>query len=218
MRRTLLPDNPLAGVRAPNRIPTERRVKCTPAAERVIAAANPAWRVIVALARPAGMRRPPEVFSRRWADVNFGTDRMSVTGPKTERIAGKEYRAVPVFAALRPHLEEAFELAEPGTAFVVGGPQADGRRASAAVGWTGTNLRTATRKPIRRAGLTAWPKASHSLRASCETDPTQHHPFHAVTDPSATPSDPKGSGHPDGTRPRGRCPTARSPTPWSRAS
>lgn len=54
-------------------------------------------------------------------------------------------------------------------------------RASAAVGWKGTNLRTTMLKLIRRAGLKAWPKPFHNLRASCETDLMQHHPIHVVT-------------------------------------
>ncbi len=182
VRHKLIPDNPFADVRTPNRIPTGRRVYVPPAdAERVIAAANPTWRVVIALSRFAGLRCPSEVLSLRWADVDFAADRMTVTSPKTEHIEGKGTRVVPIFAALRPHLEEAFAAAEAGTEYVVSGPQADGYRASAAKGWKGTNLRTTMHKLIRRAGLTPWPKAFHNLRASCETDLMQHHPIHVVT-------------------------------------
>ena len=44
-----------------------------------------------------------------------------------------------------------------------------------------TNLRTTFEKLIRRAGLAVWPRLLHSLRANCETDLMQHHPFHVVT-------------------------------------
>jgi hypothetical protein len=37
---------------------------------------------------------------------------------------------VPIFVALHPHLEEAFELAAPGEVYVVGGLQGAGYRAS----------------------------------------------------------------------------------------
>ena len=84
-------------------------------------------------------------------------------------------------APLPPHLGAAFELAGPGTEFVGSGPQADGYRASAAVGWKGTNLRTTLHELIGRAGRMAWPKAFHTLLASCETDLMQHHPIHVVT-------------------------------------
>lgn len=182
VKRKVIPENPFADVKTPNKMPTERRVYIAPAdAERVIATANPTWRIIVALSRYAGLRCPSEVLSLRWADVNFETNRMTVTSPKTEHIPGKEYRVVPIFAALRPHLEEAFELSEPGSEFVVSGPQADRYRASAAVGWKGTNLRTTMMKLIRRAGLKAWAKPFHNLRASCETDLMQHHSIHVVT-------------------------------------
>lgn len=182
VKRKLIGENPFAEVKTPNRIPQERRVYVSVEdAARLIAVANPTWRIIVALSRFAGMRCPSEVLSLRWEHVDFATDRMTVTSPKTEHIAGKEYRVVPIFAALRPYLEEAFELAEPGTEFVVSGPQADGYRASAVVGWKGTNLRTTMLKLIRRAGLKAWPKPFHNLRASCETDLMQHHPIHVVT-------------------------------------
>ncbi|MFM8274980.1 MAG: hypothetical protein ACKODX_21985 [Gemmata sp.] len=43
------------------------------------------------------------------------------------------------------------------------------------------NLRTTFEKIIHRAGLTVWPKLFHSMRASCETDPMQNHPIHALT-------------------------------------
>jgi hypothetical protein len=36
---------------------------------------------------------------------------MTATSPKTVHLEGKTYRVVPIFARLRPHLEEAFELA-----------------------------------------------------------------------------------------------------------
>jgi integrase len=182
VKRKLIPENPFADVKTPNKVPTERRAYIPPAdAEQVIAAANPTWRIIVALSRFAGLRCPSETLSFRWADVNFETNRMTVPSPKTEHIPGKEYRVVPIFAALRPHLEEAFELAEPGTEFVVSGPQADGYRAAAVRGWKGTNLRSTMLKLVRRAGLKAYPKPFHNLRASCETDLMQHHPIHVVT-------------------------------------
>lgn len=96
---------------------------------------------------------------------------------------GRAYRVVPIFAALRPYLEEAFELAAPGEVYVVGGKTGDGYRATAQKpgGWVNTNMRTTFEKLICRAGLKPWPRLFHNLRASCETDLMQNHPIHVVT-------------------------------------
>lgn len=185
VKRKLLADNPFAEVNVVGVLPAERKAYVTAAdAERLINAANPTWRIIVALCRFAGLRCPSEVLTLRWGDVNFATGRMTVTSPKTERIPGKEYRVVPIFAALRPHLEEAFELAEPGEEYVVGGPQGAGYRAASygPNGWMNANLRTTFEKLIRRAGLTQWPRVFHTLRASCETDLLEQLPINAVTE------------------------------------
>jgi hypothetical protein len=90
---------------------------------------------------------------------------------------------VPIFARLRRHLEDAFELAAPGEVYVVGGTQGATYRAAANVGdgWANANLRTTFETLIRRAGLRAWPRLFHNMRASCETDLMQNHPIHVVT-------------------------------------
>ncbi len=75
----------------------------------------------------------------RWADVTFETGRMTVPCPKTEGVPGKEYRVCPIFAALRPYLDEAFELAAEGAEYVVSGATADKM-------WLG---RSAAQKPAR---------------------------------------------------------------------
>jgi len=122
------------------------------------------------------------VLSLKWEHVNFKTARMTIPSPKTEHHAGKAYRACPIFALLRPYLDEAFELAEEGAVYVVGGRQGDAYRATANLpgGWNNTNLRTTFEKIVRRAGLVQWPRLFHNLRASCETDLAADHPFHAV--------------------------------------
>ncbi len=153
-----------------------------PDTRRLLGAANPTWRTIIALCRFAGLRCPSEILSLRWEDVNLADGRM-VTSPKTEHMQGKGSRVVPVFAALRPYLEEAFELAEPGEEYVVGGKTGATFRISGKgqQGWQRANLRTTFQKIIRRAGLVQWPKLFHNLRASCETDLMQEHPIHVVT-------------------------------------
>ncbi len=183
-RLKLINENPFTDVKGKNHNPSERRFYLGEADTRkLIEHANPTWRIIVALARFAGLRCPSEVLSLKWADVDLAAGRMTVPSPKTEHLEGKAYRVVPVFAALRPHLEEAFELAEPGEVYVIGGSQGAGYRATTQKpgGWVNTNLRTTFEKLIKRAGLVAWPRLFHNLRASCETDLMQNHPIHVVT-------------------------------------
>lgn len=182
-RVKLVPANPFADVTAPGGV-DEARKFYLPAgdAHKLIAAANPVWRVIVALCRFGGLRCPSEVLTLKWADVNFETGRMTVGSPKTEHLPGKAYRVVPIFPELRPVLDEAWELAGEGELYVVGGLQGDRYRAAAhgPNGWVNCNLRETFLKLIRRAGLKPWPRVFHNLRASCETDLMQSFPIHVV--------------------------------------
>jgi integrase len=180
----LIDANPFADVKSKNHNPRERR-HYVPAEDvrKLLDAANPTWRTIIALSRFVGLRCPSEVLSLKWEYVNLATGRMVVHSPKTEHLEGRSQRVVPVFAALRPFLEEAWELAAPGEECVVGGSQGDKYRAKAngPNGWVNMNLRTTFEKLIVRAGLVPWPKLFHNLRASCETDLMANHPIHVVT-------------------------------------
>ena len=152
-------------------------------AHKLMAVANPTWRTIIALSRLAGLRCPSEVLMLKWENIDFAAGRMTVSSPKTEHHEGRAYRVVPIFAELRPFLEDAYELAELGEVFVVGGKQGEKyRKASQGKnGWVGCNLRTSFEKIVRRANLIQWPRLFHNMRASCETDLMQEHGIHVVT-------------------------------------
>ncbi|CAN5624705.1 hypothetical protein BH11PLA2_BH11PLA2_40240 [soil metagenome] len=180
----LIAENPFAEVKSKNSTASERQHYITPAdTEALLEQANPTWRTVIALARFAGLRCPSEVLSLRWENVDLAAGRMTVTSPKTSHLEGRAYRVVPVFAALRPHLQDAFDLAEPGEVYVVGGATGATFRKAAqgAGGWANSNLRTTFEKIIRRAGLTPWPRLFHNLRASLETDLMATHSIHVVT-------------------------------------
>lgn len=184
MKLKLVSENPFANVRGKNINPTGRRYHLSLGDTlTLLRVANPSWRIIIALARLAGLRTPSETLSLRWEHVNFSTGRMSVPEPKNERHEGRGTRIVPIFAALRPYLEEARKLAAPGEVYVVGGATGETYREAGhgPNGWMGSNLRTTFLKIIDRAGLTPWPKLFQNLRSSCETDLMQYHPIHVVT-------------------------------------
>ena len=73
---------------------------------------------------------------------------MTVTSPKTEHHQGKGTRIVPLFAELRPYLENVVTV---GAEFVLDGLRCD------------SNRRTRFEKIIKRAGLTPWPRLWHNL-------------------------------------------------------
>ncbi|TWU24737.1 tyrosine-type recombinase/integrase [Bythopirellula polymerisocia] len=125
------------------------------------------WRTIFALVRFGGLRCPSEVLALRWRDINWERERFTVHSPKTEHHPGHELRVVPLFPALRPHLDAAFEAAEDGTEFVISGRRTE-------------NYRTGMVEIIKKAGLVPWPKTFQNLRSTLETELEEIHPGHVV--------------------------------------
>jgi integrase len=141
--------NPWEHVKQRQGDPSERRAYVAVAdVQRVIEhCPNVWWKLLVALARFAGLRTPSEPFSLTWGDVDWERGRLSVPSPKTEG-TGKPHRVIPLFRLLRPHLEAAFEHAEESTEFVF--PIEYRQRAHGPAGWVNANLRTTFGKVIRR--------------------------------------------------------------------
>lgn len=181
-RRKLIDENPFDGVKAAAiGIKDRTRFISQEAISRVLEACpNHDWRTIVALSRYGGLRCPSEVLSLRWQDVDWEAARIIVQSPKTEHIAGKATRTIPVFAELRPYLEEAFELAPDGAEYVV--DEKFRKAAEGANTWLNANLRTTFLKIVHRAGLEPWPRPFHNLRASRETELVESYPVQVVTD------------------------------------
>ena len=127
------------------------------------------WRLIFALSRFGGLRCPSEHLTLRWQDIDWDLGRIRVKSPKTEHHEGKESRLVPIYPELRPYLEEAWDLAEPGAEFVIGSYRN-----------TEANLRTRMRRIIERAGLDPWPKIFQNLRSSRQTELEETFPSHVV--------------------------------------
>lgn len=167
----MLSTNPFDGVKAGAMTNRDRmHFVGLDVAERVLAACpNHEWRLIFALSRFAGLRCPSEHLSLRWTDVLWDQNKLIVRSTKTEGHAGREFRHVPIFPELLPHLREAFEQAADGEEFVI-----------VRYRLRNVNLRTQLERIIEKAGLKAWPRLFHNLRASRQTELTQCYPAHVV--------------------------------------
>jgi integrase len=140
-------------------------------AEKILAACPDAqWRLIFALCRYGGLRCPSEVLALQWSDVNWQQRRILIHSPKTERHEGRESRIIPIFPEILPHLQDVFDVAKPGTRWVI----TRYRRAN-------QNFRTTFEKIISRAGLKTWPRLFQNLRASRETELASQYPLHIAT-------------------------------------
>lgn len=130
---------------------------------------NAEWRLIVVLSRYGGLRCPSEHLKLRWQDIDWERGLMTVTSPKTKK-QGKPKRLVPIFDELRPYLEECFDLAEPGAEFVLSKYRSP----------SGAYIRKRLDVLVERAGLTKWPRITHNLRASRQTELERNNPTHVV--------------------------------------
>ncbi len=177
-KRKLVKENPFAEVTAKAVLRQDRQYFITrDETDKLLAACpNQNWRLIVALARYGGLRCPSEVLSLRWEDVDWTAGKITVQSPKTEHHPGKGTRSIPLFPEIRAELEAAFN---PEATYVV----EERMRASAQgkAGWRNCNLRTQFERIVKRAGLKAWPRLFHAMRASRETELAKDYPIHVVT-------------------------------------
>jgi len=124
---------------------------------------------MVALARFGGLRCPSEILALKWQDVDWSENRVRVTSPKTEHHPGGASRIIPLFPELLPHLQQAFDEAEPGTEYVITRYRS-----------TTQNVGTHFRRIIRRAGVEPWPKLWQNLRSTRETELAESFPVQVV--------------------------------------
>ena len=180
VKKKLLAENPFAEVsEVAVGLPNTKRFISREDTAALMAASDLKWQTIIALGRYGGLRCPSEVASLRWEDIDWNSGRMTVTSPKTEHHEGKETRVLPIFPELAPVLTAAFEAAEDGAVYVIGGHLRE--KALGLHGWRSCNLRTQFGRIIKRAGVKAWPRMFHNLRASRETELLREHPIHVVT-------------------------------------
>lgn len=164
--------SPFEGLIAGDDSNAERKayVSTDDAQKLIDAAPDAEWRLLIALARYGGLRTPSETLRLRWCDINWEAGTMRVTSPKTAK-QGKGSRLVPLFEELLPHLLEAREVAPADAVYCVTRYR-DGE----------SNLRTQLGRIIDRAGLEAWPRLWHALRASRATDLCDRFPSHCAAE------------------------------------
>jgi len=165
VRRGLIPVNPFSDVRGGSQENASRNFFVTREVANAVLAACPdnEWRLIISLSRDCGLRCPSETLELKWSDIDWEQGRIVIRESKTRA------RTIPLFAELRPHLEQAFEEAPAGASYVI-------RRYRGG----NCNLRTQFLRILARAGLTAWPRLFHNLRASRETELVREFPIHVV--------------------------------------
>lgn len=168
MRWELITRNSFATVKAPSQSNSARSFHISPemALKLLEAAPDFRWRLVIALSRFGGLRIPSELAELTWRDIDWNNKRFWVTSPKTEHIEGREGRWVPLFDELLPYFQDALSAASNGTMRI----EATKRVFDDIVPYR--NLRKGLLQIIKRAGLTAWPRLWHNLRASRQTELT----------------------------------------------
>ena len=181
-RQGLIEKNPFVDVKHSAGDASERQhfVTREDTAKLLEGAPDATWRTIISLCRYGGLRCPSEVLSLKWDGVDWAKNRFRVDSPKTEHHAGKGFRIVPIFPELKLYLEEAWDTAEEGAVYVIGGNYR--RAAQGKNGWVNCNVRTQFSRIVARAGLTAWPRLFHNLRASRETELVADFPEHIAAE------------------------------------
>ncbi len=171
IRDEVISKNPFNGVDSSDRRNSAREyfVSRKEADACIEAAPDLQWRLIIALARYAGLRTPSELVRLRWQDILWDSDRIVVHSPKTEGYEGKDTRIIPLYPELKQLLREGWETEADASEFVITRYRCDSQ-----------NLRTTLLKIIERAGLKPWPKLFQNLRASRQTELEESFPTHVV--------------------------------------
>ncbi len=178
MKRKLITENPFDGLAAAVRGNAKRQFFVD--AETIYAALEyatcPQLRCVIALSRFGGLRTPSDTLALTWQDVDFTARRLTIQAPKTEHNEDGGIRFCPIFEELYPYLLELQDIARPGIDCPMSTP--------VITRWWSPkqNLRTPFLKVLRLAGIKAWPKLYHNMRATRETELLAQFPAKDVCD------------------------------------
>ena len=164
-KRKLIDENPFIEVETGSQVNKDREHYVTEEEAQLLIDACPDTkaRLIIALARYAGLRIPSELVGLRWSEVNWADGRFTVHSPKTER-KGKPKRVVPIFGNLQPYLIDASEVSPEGEDRIF--PEIHDQKSMGS--WI--------KKLADRAGVVLWEKPFQNMRSSCATDLNDNFP------------------------------------------
>jgi integrase len=179
VRHELLVRNPADGIKEGSQAnPNRQHFVDRATVQRILdACPDTEWRLLVCLARFGGLRIPSEAITLEWSAIDWSAGRLTVKSPKTEHIAGKGQRQLPLFPELRAALDDRWAVAPEGE-FVFDRLQRTVNQSS--TGWNAVNLRTQFTRILRKAGVPLWPRLWVNLRSSCETELVEKFPAHVA--------------------------------------
>ena len=161
--RELIHRNPFSKLKSSSIAAKRDRIVSLGESERLLAAAPTLqWRLMIGLARYAGLRVDSETHGLTWQDVDWERRRLRVYAPKTDST-----RMVPIVGALLTLLQDAYDAAPEG--------------ATEIVTLSRNNLHRGFQAIVKRSGVAEWDDLFQALRRSCESDLAKRHPQHAVS-------------------------------------
>jgi len=128
------------------------------------ACADAKERLIIALARFAGLRIPSELIELKMSDLHWDKHQFIVHAPKTAAYEGKEVRIVPIFKVLEPYFLDACRTVPVGEDRIY--PEID----------KNTSKGSWIARLFKKAGVVPFPKPFVNMRSSCATDLSSHFP------------------------------------------
>jgi integrase len=168
LRKRWLNDNPFVGVRAAKKAAPDRQHYVTrEVAQKLMGAADPQLRLIIALARYGGLRIPSEIRPLQLDWINRDDESLRVLSRKTKRHA--IWRFVPLFPEIRTLLADAYDSAPEGV-LLFGG-----------LDISATAIRNRLERLCLRCGIVPWPKLWQNMRSTRETELIDEgYPIHTV--------------------------------------
>lgn len=171
--RDLITFNPFDRLKAgtPKIKKTWKQVSADETKRILEACPSPAWRILFALCRWAGLRLG-EAMRLKWADVDWAGNRMTIDGDLEEETTKRRMRVVPIEPARCPsvltaELRRAFEAAADGAKLVCEGLATN-------------NLRRDALAILTRSGVGHYAKPFHTLRKNLQTEWSGQYPQHVV--------------------------------------
>ena len=160
VRKRWLSANPFDGVRVNASTPSDRlRFVDRETIAKLMEAADPETRLLIALARYLGLRTPSETRPLEWGWINWEAGHLRVLDSKRRKHGDKKWRFPPLFPEVQQLLWDAYNS-----------PTADPVHIIKPSTVTDTALRNRLERLCLRCGILPWPKIWQNLRSTRETE------------------------------------------------